>query len=104
MPFKPVDPVEELKELNALLDSDPILKKKFEADQKEFEFRLNLARARKEKNLTQNTIKEETGLTQQAISRIEKGSKDRSPTLNTLLRYLDALGFELTIQPKHKVF
>ena len=99
MPFKPVDPVEEQKELDALLDSDPILRKKFEADQKEFEFRLNLARARKAKNLTQINIKEETGLTQQAISRIEK-AKDRSPTLNTLLRYLDAIGCELTITRK----
>lgn len=100
MPFRPVDPEEELKELNALLDSDPMLRQKFEADQKEFEFRLNLARARKEKNLTQNRIKEVTGLTQQAISRIEKGSRDRSPTLNTLLRYLDAIGCELTITNK----
>jgi transcriptional regulator with XRE-family HTH domain len=77
-----------------------MLRQKFEADQKEFEFRLNLARARKEKNLTQNRIKEVTGLTQQAISRIERGSKDRSPTLNTLLRYLDAIGCELTITNK----
>ncbi|MCL2052402.1 MAG: helix-turn-helix transcriptional regulator [Lachnospiraceae bacterium] len=100
MPFRPADPEEEIKELNALLDSDPMLRQKFIADQKEFEFRLNLARARKDRNYTQTKIKEITGLTQQAISRIEKGSKDRSPTLNTLLRYLDAIGCELTITPK----
>ena len=34
------------------------------------------------------------------LQRIEKGSKDRSPTLNTLLRYLDAIGCELTITNK----
>jgi len=100
MPFIQVNPEEELKELNDLLDSDPILRKKFEADQKEFEFRLNLARTRKERNITQNMIKELTGLTQQAISRIEKGTRDRSPTLNTLLRYLDAIGCELVVKNK----
>ena len=40
MPFKQVDPDEELKELNALLDSDPELKRKFDATQKEFELLL----------------------------------------------------------------
>ena len=102
MPFKQVDPAEELKELNALLDSDPELKRKFDADQKEFEFRLQLARARKEKNITQNNIKSATGLTQQAISRIEQGANDRSPTLRTLIRYVEAIGYELTLMPKQQ--
>ena len=94
MPFREVKPEEEL------LDSDPALRQKFDAEQKEFEFRLKLARARKEKNFTQNNIKETTGLTQQAISRIEKGTNYRSPTLKTLIRYIDALGYELTITQK----
>jgi len=100
MPFREVNPEEELKELNALLDSYPELRQKFEAEQKEFEFRLKLARVRKEKNFTQNNIKEATGLTQQAISRIEKGTNERSPTLKTLIRYVDALGYELTLTQK----
>ena len=101
MPFVQVNPDEELNELNALLDSDSRLRKKFEAEQKELEFRVKLAQARKEKKLTQNSIKEKTGLTQQAISRIECGTKDRSPTLRTLIRYIDALGYELTIIDKN---
>ena len=100
MPFKKVNPEEEIKELNMLLDSDPELRRKFDAEQKEFEFRLKLAQARKEKNFTQNNLKEATGLTQQAISRIEKGSNDRSPTLKTLIKYIDALGYELTLTQK----
>ena len=100
MPFKQVDPAEELRELNALLDSDPELRRKFDAEQKEFEFRLKLARARRERSFTQNNIKDVTGLTQQAISRIEKGANDRSPTLKTLIRYVDALGYELTLTQK----
>ena len=101
MPFKQVDPDEELRELNVLLDSDPELRRKFEADQKEFELRLRLSQARKEKNLTQSSIKEITGLTQQAISRIEKAN-DRSPTLKTLIRYCDAIGYELTLTEASK--
>lgn len=100
MPFIQVDKKEELKKLTELLDSDPELKRKFDTEQKEFEFRLKLAQARKEKKFTQNNIKEVTGLTQQAISRIESGMPDRSPTLKTLIRYADALGFELTLTPK----
>ena len=100
MPFKQVDPAEEYRELNVLLDSDPKLRRKFDEQQKEFEFRLKLARARREKNFTQNNIKEVTGLTQQAISRIEKGTNDRSPTLKTLIKYVDALGYELTLTQK----
>ena len=61
MPFKQVDPEEELRELNALLDSDPELKRKFEADQKEFEFRLQLARARKEKKLRKTVLNQLQG-------------------------------------------
>jgi DNA-binding XRE family transcriptional regulator len=100
MPFETVNPEEELRELNALLDSDPKLKQKFETDQKEFEFRVKLAQLRKEQNLTQNNVRDAAGLTQQAISRIEKGDNGRSPTLNTLIRYINALGYELTVAPK----
>ena len=96
MPFKQVDPIKELEELNNLLDSDQELKCKFYTDQKEFEFRIKLAQARKKKNLTQSNIKDITGLTQQAISRIEK-SNDRSPTLRTLIRYCEAIGYELSL-------
>jgi DNA-binding XRE family transcriptional regulator len=100
MPFETVNPEEELRELNALLDSDPKLKQKFETDQKEFEFRVKLARLRKDQNLTQNNVRDVAGLTQQAISRIENGANGRSPTLNTLIRYINALGYELTVAPK----
>ena len=100
MPFKQIDSTEELNELNALLLSSPELKRKFDAEQKEFEFKLKLAQTRKEKNLTQNNIKETSGLTQQAISRIEKCANNKSPTLKTLVRYVDALGYELTLTQK----
>jgi DNA-binding XRE family transcriptional regulator len=100
MPFREANPVDELKELNALLDSAPELARKFDAEQKEFEFRLKLARLRKEKNITQNSIRESSGLTQQAISRIEKGNNERSPTLKTLIKYVDALGCELSVTQK----
>ncbi|MCL2018277.1 MAG: helix-turn-helix transcriptional regulator [Oscillospiraceae bacterium] len=100
MPFVKSNPAEELKQLNALLDSDPKLRKKFEAEQKEFEFRIMLSRLRKGKQITQNKFQETAGLTQQAISRIERGTGERSPTLRTLIKYVDALGYELTLSQK----
>jgi transcriptional regulator with XRE-family HTH domain len=51
------------------------------------------------KYLTQNQIKESTGLTQQVISRIESNT-DISPSLKNLMIYANALGYELTLQPK----
>ena len=100
MPFVQVDPEEELRELNALLDSDPALRQKFEAEQKEFEFKLKLAEAREEENYTPNSIKAASGLSPQAIRLIEKMSFDRSPTLQALIRYVDAIGYELTLTRK----
>jgi len=67
----------------------------------EFQFRGELLEARKKTNLTQKEIAEKSGLKQQAISRIEKGYQNRSVTLPTLLRYVDALGLNLSLQQKH---
>ncbi|MCL2152137.1 MAG: helix-turn-helix domain-containing protein [Oscillospiraceae bacterium] len=53
---------------------------------------------RKANSITQLEIKEKTGLPQQSICRIEKGTAQKqSPTLRSLLKYVDAIGCELTI-------
>ena len=62
---------------------------------------LKLADARKANNITQQELQNRTGLPQQSISRIEKGTAQKqSPTLRTLLKYVDAIGCELTITQK----
>lgn len=103
MPFKRVDMEAEGKELQELLSSSEEAQKAHRIFNDEYNFRLKIAKARKENGLTQNQIKEKSGLTQQVISRIEKGSSDdRSPTLRTILRYLDSIDCELVIAKRRK--
>ncbi len=52
---------------------------------------------RKRNNITQKDLEAASGLSQQAISRIEVG-KDVSPSLKSLIRYADAIGCHLTLE------
>ena len=102
MPFKQVNPAEEQREFEELL-KDPEAKKAYEEFEREYKFRQRLAEVRKIQNITQQDIHNKTGLPQQSISRIEKGTTQKqSPTLRTLLKYIDAIDCELTITPKYK--
>jgi len=100
MPFEIVDAEQEMQEFEELL-KDPEAKRAYEEFEREYEFRRKLASARKAVCITQQDIQKRTGLPQQSISRIESGTAQKqSPTLRTLLKYVDAIGYELTIQQK----
>ena len=100
MPFVKVDPKQEKQEFEELL-KDPEAKKAYDEFKREYAFRQKMAEARKARNITQKEICRITGLPQQSISRIEKGTAQKqSPTLRTLLKYVDAIGCELTIIQK----
>jgi len=90
---------EEAKELEAAYSKDPAVKAAIDQFEAECRLRRDLAKARKQKNLTQKQIKEATGLTQQVISRIESNT-NISPSLKNLMIYAGALDYELTLQPK----
>lgn len=62
---------------------------------KEYALVEQLVKARKEKNITQRELAEATGISQQAISRIEK--EKHIPKMDTFSRVLDGLGLELAI-------
>lgn len=100
MPFKQVDINEEQREFEELL-KNPEAKEAYSEFEREYAFRQKLAEARKDNNITQQEIYHKTGLPQQSISRIEKGTAQKqSPTLRTLLKYVDAIGYELTLTRK----
>ena len=100
MPFKQVDIEQEQREFEELL-KNPVAKKAYEEFEREYKFRQKLAQARKANKVTQLEIHKKTGLPQQSISRIEKGTAQKqSPTLRTLLKYVDAIGCELTLTQK----
>jgi len=50
---------------------------------------------RKERRISQNDIQMNCGMTQQAISRLEKA--ENSTSLNNFIKYFDATGFELVV-------
>lgn len=110
MPFVKVDPIAEAIELQEMFKDDPETKEmfhQFELDhretarleQEELELRNRLVEFRKSKNITQKDIEARSGLTQQAISRLET-SKDTIPNLKSIIKYAEAIGCVLVPQEK----
>ena len=99
MPFIKSDPNKTEIELERLAQTDDGARAIHNFDLM-IEFRKKLIEARKQVHLSQAEIAKRSGLKQQAISRLEKGYQDRSVTLPTLLRYVDALGLSLSLQEK----
>jgi transcriptional regulator with XRE-family HTH domain len=60
--------------------------------------RMRLTKIRKSRGLTQKQVSELSGLSTTTISNIESG--DNSYTLRSLIRYADALGYEINIDKK----
>ena len=102
MPFVDVTEIvmnEEVNELEAAYNSNPKVRAAIDQFDNECRLRRELVEARKRKNMTQTEIQELTGLTQQVISRIETNT-DISPSLKNLMIYANAIGYELSLQPK----
>ena len=102
MPFRNVTDVilnEESQELKEICAENPEVMKAVSEFDKEFELRLKLVEARKKAGLTQKEVEERSGLSQQAISRIETDNSI-SPSIKNLIKYVDGIGYELTLSPK----
>lgn len=97
MPFIKNDVQEENREFEEML-RDPERKKQYEVFAQEYELKKQLAQARRERGLTQQELSDRTGLSQQAISRIERVNDSGGFTFRTLFRYLDGIGYELTLK------
>jgi DNA-binding XRE family transcriptional regulator len=97
MPFIAVDREENRRKIEELLAENPELQAESDEFHKDYEFRKKLVLARREAGLTQKEIEAKTGLAQKAISRLEN-DMDTSPSIKTLRRYLNALGYELDIR------
>jgi len=110
MPFKKVDPIAEAVELQEMFKDDTDAKEEFRQfelahrevarlEQEEVELRNRLVEFRKSRNITQKEMESRSGMTQQAISRLET-SKDTTPTLKTLIKYAEAMNCILVPQDK----
>ncbi len=89
------NPVEEQKIINKLVESDEQLRLQHQLFLAEMKFKQELIEKRKKLSLTQKEISKRSGLSQQAISRLEKGS---GGTIETIIRYLSAMGCSLSLK------
>lgn|GEM_PF-414612 len=81
--------------INELTKKDTALMRQHQLFLAEMAFKQELINKRKANSLTQKDISERSGLSQQAVSRLEKGT---GGTIETILRYLGALGCSLTVK------
>ncbi len=80
-----------------LISGDDTLRIQHEIFEAEMAFKQKLIDTRKSESLTQKDLSRMTGLSQQAVSRLEKSA---SGTIETVIRYLNSMGYTLSISRK----
>ncbi len=89
------DPIKEKNIIEELIEEDEELRRQHEIFLAEMAFKQELIEARKSKALTQKDVSRISGLSQQAVSRMERTA---SGTIETIIRYLNSLGYSLAIR------
>jgi len=79
------------------LTTDPAFRKLYEEEAAKGSLWLQLVEARQAAGLTQEEVAKRLGVSQAQVARIEKRGYD-SYTLNTLRRYVEALGSEFSLE------
>jgi len=95
MPFVKADIEKEKAKLDEMIASDPETKRAHEEFLARLDLQRQLVEARKKESLTQEQLAERSGLSQQAVSRIEKGS---GWNLSSFLKYLSGLGYGVELK------
>lgn len=90
MAFTKANISKEKKELEQLIASNEDARKTYDDFQARINLQKELIAMRKAENLTQSDVAKVTGLSQQAVSRIEKGT---GATINSLIKYLTGIGY-----------
>ena len=92
MAFVQADIKKEKQELEKLVSTDERARKAYEVFQARVALQKQLVQVRKAENLTQSDVANAAGISQQAVSRIEKGS---GATINSLIKYLNGIGYSI---------
>ena len=92
MAFVQADIKKEKKELKKLITTDASARKAYEEFQARVALQKQLVQVRKAENLTQTDVANAAGISQQAVSRIEKGS---GATINSLIKYLTGISYSI---------
>ena len=96
MPFKKTNKDLLKEEINTLTNNNNYLKEAHEDFLREIELKELLVNARNKEKYTQVELSNKTGLSQQAISRLERGVEKSN--VKTLLRYLYGIGYKIEIK------
>ena len=86
------------KQFKARALARPDVKKAYDELAEEFVFLDQVLKARAEAGLTQAEVAARVGTTQSAIARLESTESKHSPSIATLQRYADALGYKVEIR------
>lgn len=92
MAFVKADLNREQEELEKLVNENEDARKAYEEFQAKIALQQQLVQIRKAENLTQSDVANAAGLSQQAVSRIEKGT---GATINSLIKYLTGIGYSI---------
>ena len=87
-----------LKQFKARALARPEVKKAYDDLTDEFAFLDEVLKARTESGLTQAEVAARAGTTQSAIARLESAASGHSPSVATLQRYAQALGYRVEIR------
>lgn len=88
----------DLKRFKARALSRPSVKKAYDKLEEEFGLLDEMLKARASAGLTQAEVADRIGTTQSAIARLESGSASHSPSIATLRRYAEALGYRVEVR------
>ena len=95
MPFVKADLDREKAELDRLINESKEARIAHEEFQARIALQQKLVQMRKAENMTQVDVAKATGLSQQAVSRIEKGT---GATISSLLKYLMGIGYGIELK------
>ena len=91
-----VCPIENKKEMQALIEANPELAQVSEEWEQEYQIRKQLREAREAEGISQKILGMLSGLDHRAISRVETNT-NVSPNLKTIVKYLNAIGYRLKV-------
>lgn len=86
---------EEKAKLNDLISSNEEARKAYEEFQAKIALQQQLVQMRKAERMTQTDVAAAAGISQQAVSRIEKGA---GATINSLIKYLTGIGYGIELK------
>ena len=95
MAFVKADLEKEREDLNKLVSENEDARRAYEEFQARIALQQQLVQMRKAEHMTQSDVANAAGISQQAVSRIEKGA---GATISSLIKYLTGIGYGIELK------